>query len=327
MISTMMPCEIPTDIIENMNRQPMPDENNIAAYIPHKALTAGLASMATVTLLIVMKTIMYVFSDSTSVLASLVDSLGDGTVSLMTYFAIRFSLKPADDNHRSGHGKIEGLAALFQASLIMLAGLALLWESGRRLMNPQPVEYHELAIAVMLVSIVLSVVLVRIQARVLKEAPSLAVEADQAHYSTDIIVNAGVIVVLLALMAGAPVWIDALFAVLVVGYLGWAARGIAMMGLDMLLDRELPEDIRQAISACVVAHPGVKGLHDLRTSKSGMRVFMSFDIEIDGGMTLTDAHEISRDLEHRLLRDFPHAEIMIHIDPYGDPDDTRHNVR
>ncbi len=327
MIPTMMPCETLMGIIENMNRQPQPDENDLAAYIPHKALVAGMASIATVTLLIMMKTAMYALSDSASVLASLVDSLGDASVSLMTYFAIRFSLKPADANHRSGHGKIEGLAALFQASLIMLAGLALLWESVRRLMDPQPVEYHELAIAVMLVSIVLSVVLVRIQARVLKEAPSLAVEADQAHYATDIIVNAGVILVLLALMAGAPLWIDALFAVLVVGYLGWAARGIAMMGLDMLLDRELPDDVRQAITARVTAHPGVKGLHDLRTSKSGMRVFISFDIEVDGGLTLTAAHEISRDLEHRLLRDFPYAEIMIHIDPYGDPDDTRHNVR
>ncbi len=305
----------------------MTDQDNLAAYIPHKALTAGLASIATVTLLIVMKALMYIMSDSASVLASLVDSLGDATVSLMTYFAIRFSLKPADANHRSGHGKIEGLAALFQASLIMLAGLALLWESGRRFLHPQPVEYHELAIIVMLISIVLSVVLVRIQSRVLKEAPSLAVEADQTHYATDIIVNAGVIVVLLALMAGAPLWIDTLFAVGVVGYLGWAAKGIAMMGLDMLLDRELPDDVRQAIKTRVRAHPGVKGLHDLRTSKSGMRIFISFDIEVDGDMTLTAAHDITRDLEHELLRDFPHAEIMIHVDPYGDPDDTRHSVR
>lgn len=298
----------------------------LSTYMPHKALIAGMASIATVLVLIVMKTVMFMLSDSASVLASLMDSLADITVSLMTYFAIRFSLKPADDNHRSGHGKIEGLAALFQASLIMLAGLALLWESARRLMNPHLVEYHELAIGVMLASIILSVVLVRIQSRVLKEAPSLAVEADQAHYSTDIIVNAGVIVVLLLLMAGAPLWIDTIFAMLVVVYLGWAARGIAIQGLDMLLDRELPETTRQAITDKVRAHANVLDIHDLRTSKSGMRIFISFDIEVDGEMKLTDAHNIARNVEYDLLRDFPHADIMIHVDPHGDPDDTRHKT-
>lgn len=299
-------------------------DSQISSFIPHKALVAGMASIVTVLLLIVMKAVMYHLSDSASVLASLMDSLADATVSIMTFFAIRFSLKPADDNHRSGHGKIEGLAALFQAGLIALAGAGLLWESLRRLSDPQPVAYHEAAIIVMLVSIVMSVVLVKIQSRVLKEAPSLAVEADQTHYATDIIVNAGVIIVLLALMAGAPVWIDTLFAVAVVGYLVWAARGIALLGLDMLLDRELPDDIRQSIISKVRADPDVHDIHDLRTSRSGMRVFISFDIEVDGVMTLTAAHDISRRIEHELLLDFPHAEIMIHIDPHGDPHDTRH---
>ena len=295
-------------------------------YIPHKALIAGMASIATVLVLIAMKSVMFILSDSASVLASLMDSMADVTVSVMTYFAIRFSLKPPDDNHRSGHGKIEGLAALFQAFLIMLAGLALLWESISRLLNPHPIEYPELAIAVMLISIVLSVALVRIQSRVLKEAPSLAVEADQAHYATDIIVNAGVIVVLMVIMAGAPLWIDGLFAAGVVGYLGWAAYGIATLGLDMLLDRELPETIRQSIITKVRAHAHVLDMHDLRTSKSGMRIFISFDLEVDGDMKLTDAHNIARNVEYDLLRDFPHAEIMIHVDPHGDTDDTRHKT-
>lgn len=286
-----------------------------------------MASIATVLLLIVMKATIFVVTDAASILASLMDSLSDATVSVMTYFAIRFSLKPADDDHRSGHGKIEGLAALFQAALITLAGAALLWESVRRMADPQPIEHHELAILVMLVSIALSVVLVNIQKKVLKEAPSLAVEADQAHYATDIIVNVGVIVVMLLLLAGAPLWIDTLFAMAMVGYLGWTAKGIGMLGLDMLLDRELPETVRQSIIDKVRAHDQVIDMHDLRTSKSGMRVFISFDIEVDGEMKLTDAHEIARHVEYDLLRDFPHAEIMIHIDPHGDVDDTRHNAR
>ncbi len=291
---------------------------------PEKALIAGIASLVTVTLLIALKGVMYHYSGAASILATLMDSLSDATVSVMTFFVIRFSLKPADDHHRSGHGKIEGLAALFQAVLIAGAGALLLFESFRRLLDPQPITHHGWGIAVMLVSIIMSAVLLRIQKQVLKEAPSLAVEADHAHYATDIIVNIGVIVVLLALLAGAPPWIDAFFGVLMTGYLVYTARAIAWQGMDMLLDRELPEEMRAAIKARVRAHPQVKDMHDLRTSKSGMRLFISFDIEVDGAMTLTAAHDISREIEHDLLQNYPYAEIMIHIDPEGDPHDTRH---
>lgn len=301
--------------------------NQNIAYNPHKALYAGMASIVTVIILIALKGIMYGYSDSVSVLASLMDSLLDVSVSIMTFFAIRFSLKPADENHRSGHGKIEGLAALIQAGLIAVAGAGLLWAAGGRLFHPHPVEYHGLTIITMLLSIALSLVLVRIQAQVLKEAPSLAVEADKAHYANDIIINGGVIAVILILWAGGPLWTDAVFALLVAGYLGVTVKTIAVKGLDMLLDRELADDVRETIITKVRAHQGVIDMHDLRTSKSGMRVFISFDIEVDGDMTLTAAHDISRDIEHDLLRGFPHAEIMIHIDPAGDPDDTRHNVR
>lgn len=291
---------------------------------PEKALIAGMASIVTVTILIGLKAVMFFFTGSTSMLATLMDSLADATVSVMTFFVIRFSLKPADDNHRSGHGKIEGLAAVFQGCFIAAAALVLLFESFRRLQEPQTINHHEWGIAVMLVSIALSLVLLKIQKQVLKEAPSLAVEADHAHYATDIIVNIGVIIVLLALRAGAPSWIDAAFGVLMTIYLLYTARAIGWQGMDMLLDRELPDDVRAAIKARVRAHPAVKDMHDLRTSKSGMRMFISFDIEVDGAMTLTAAHDISRDIEHELLQDYPHAEIMIHIDPEGDPHDTRH---
>lgn len=296
-------------------------------YNPQKALWAGMASIITVVILIAIKIVMYFYSGSASVLASLMDSLLDVTVSVMTYFAISFSLKPADEDHRSGHGKIEGLAALFQAMLIALAGIGLLVTALERFFNPQPVTHHGLVIASMVVSIILSLVLVRIQTHMLKEAPSLAIEADRAHYTNDVIVNGGVIVVLLVLWLGGPLWVDPVFALMVAVYLGVTVKTIAGKGLDMLLDRELSDDVRSQIIYKVRAHHGVRDMHDLRTSQSGMRVFISFDIEVDGDMTLTAAHDISRQIEHDLLNDFPHAEIMIHIDPAGDPDDTRHNVR
>ena len=293
---------------------------------PRMALVAGVASLVTVTLLVIAKAAAFWYTGAASVMASLMDSVLDASVSVMMFMAIRYSLKPADRDHRHGHGKIEGLAALTQAALIAGAGLVLLWEAGHRLFDPQPVERHGLAIVVMAFTIMASVALVMIQNYTLRRAPSLAVEADKAHYGNDIVVNGGVIVTMVALMMGAPLWIDALFAMLVSAYLGFTVWHIGRRALDMLLDRELPEVVRREIKAMVNAHPGVLGMHDLRTSQSGMRIFISFDIEVDAGLSLLDAHGIARDTEMELLGRFPNAEILIHVDPHNDTKDSRHTV-
>lgn len=293
---------------------------------PPAALFAAGASLVTVVVLIVIKLYAYIDNGSISVLASLIDSLVDSGVSLIMFMAIRLSLKPADSEHRHGHGKIEGLAALFQSAFIAGAGFFLFLESINRFTAYAPSEKFGPAIIIMAVSAALSLGLTMVQTRSLKRAPSLALESDRAHYSMDVIINLGVIAVLLALNAGAPAWIDPAFGMAVVIYLAFTVKTIAGQGFDMLLDRELPGETREQITKKVLSHRHVLGMHDLRTYKSGMRVFMSFDMELDPSLLLYNAHEIVREVEHELLMEFPNAEILIHVDPHGDTYDTRHHV-
>jgi ferrous-iron efflux pump FieF len=293
---------------------------------PSLALLAGGAALGTVGVLIAIKFYAYLDSGAVSVMASLVDSIVDAGVSAIMFMAIRVSLKPADSEHRHGHGKAEGLAALFQAAFIVGAGLFLFLESMRRMFEAAPLGETGSAIAVMGISAALTLGLTLVQTYVLQKAPSLAIEADRAHYSTDVVVNIGAIIVLLALQHGAPAWIDPLFGLTLAVYLAFTASKIGGKGLDMLLDRELPDTVREMITERVLAHNNVLGMHDLRTNKSGMRVFISFDIELDPSLLLYNAHEIVREVEHELLTEFPNAEILIHVDPYGDTYDTRHQV-
>jgi len=292
----------------------------------HYAVIASIASVLTVAVLILIKSYAYWKSGSASILASLIDSFVDSGVSIMTFFAIQYSLKPPDSEHRHGHGKIEGLVAVLQGAFIAGAGIALLVESAIRFQKTEEITAHPAALVIMGISIVLSAVLVTIQKYALRTAPSLAVEADRAHYSMDILINTGVMAVLVALYYGAPRWIDPAFAAAVVIYLAINVVAIVRKGVDMLLDRELPDETREQIKACVLAHEGVRGLHDLRTHKSGMRIFISFDVEVDGDQPLSDAHAIARDLETELVEKFPNAEIMIHVDPHGDSYDKRHHA-
>lgn len=298
-----------------------PDHN------PRYALLAAGWSVATVTILIFIKIWAYVVSDSSAMLATLMDSVMDAGVSLILLMAVRYSLKPADEGHRYGHGKIEGLAALFQSAMMFGGACFILFESGHKFLHPQDVSNHFLGAGVAGVAIVLSIVLVMVQRFALARAPSLAIEADRAHYTTDIALNGAVIVALMINYYGGPLWVDPLTAILIAGYFMWTSVHIGRQGADMLMDRESPNAVRDRIHAIVKNHPEVLGIHDLRTRKSGMVLHISFDVEIDPDFTLRAAHDVTRELEQMILKDFPYAEILIHMDPYGDTFDARHTVK
>lgn len=290
-------------------------------------LFAARWAVGTVLILIVAKTYAYLMSGSVGLLGTLVDSLSDAGISLMMLMAIQFSARPADEDHRYGHGKIEGLAALFQGAFLGGAAVFLALESLRRLAEPRPVDHHMLGVAVALLAIVLSLIVVAVQNHALKKTNSLAVAADQSHYKSDIFLNGGVIVALLANLAGGPDWIDTAMGLAISAYIAVTAFKVGMEASDMLMDRELPDEVRLDITRIVEGHPRVFGMHDLRTRRTGPNIHISFDVEIDPDISLRAAHEITRELEGRILERFPDADIIIHKDPRGDIYDARHRVQ
>lgn len=294
---------------------------------PRYALLASAWAVSTVTILILVKGYAYWRSDSAAVLATLTDSLTDAAISIMMLLALRYSLRPADSDHRHGHGKMEGIAALFQSAFIAAAGMFLIFEGIGRFVDPVVTTDHMLGIAVAFVAIVLSFILVMVQRFCLSRAPSLAVQADQAHYTTDILLNGSVIASLLVSYNNGPSWVDPICAILIALYYLLIARKIAVHATDMLMDKELPEAVRTKIKEIIKRHPDILGYHDLRTRKSGMVIHISMDVEIDPQLTMHHSHEIIRALEHDLIDDFPYAEIIIHADPFGDTHDTRHQMK
>ncbi len=292
------------------------------------ALYAGYAAIIIVSILILSKTYAYYQSGSVSILSSLIDSIMDSIVSIMALASIHYASQPADKEHRWGHGKMEAVSALFQAAIIAGGGAFIVFESVSRILAPIEVTHHMTGIYVMVFSIVLSVVLVLIQRYAVRKTGSLAVEADSVHYGSDVLINAGTIAILGFGVYGAPLWIDPLFAVFVAFFMAYIARGIAVKSLDMLLDRELPDEERAKIINVIESHDKVLGWHDLRTRLNGSCYVISFDIEADPDLTLFAAHEISHDLEHAIVEIYKDAEILIHIDPHGHMEEcTRHRVK
>jgi ferrous-iron efflux pump FieF len=276
-------------------------------------------------LLVVLKTTAYVQSQSSSVLSSLIDSLGDIGISLMSFVAIRWSLKPADESHRHGHGKIEGVSALLQAAFLVGGASFLVLESFQRFLKPVNLTDRSSVLILMFLSLGISILISWLQKKGAAQSGSLALEADRAHYTSDMWINLAVIfVITLDFVGQSPTWLDPAVACAVACLLMRAAYSIALKALDMLMDRELSETTREKIKSIILAHSSCKGFHDLRTYKSGMKIFISFDLELDENLSLKMAHEMSREIEQALLQEFPHAEILIHLDPEGDTHDPRH---
>ena len=275
------------------------------------------AAVATAGLLIVAKFAAYVSTDSVSVLSTLLDSMLDAAASMVNLVAVRTALQPADREHRFGHGKAEPLAGLGQSTFIAGSALFLLFEVGNRLINPQPVERGAVGIAVMVLSIVVTVVLVLYQRRVIRETRSMAIAADSLHYFSDILVNGSVIVALLLATHLGWRFIDPLFGAGIAAYILFTAWQIARGAFDMLMDRELPDAERARIRALALANPAVRAVHDLRTRGAGPKSFVQLHLEMDAGISLIEAHKVSDDVERTIVGEFPGAEVIIHQDPEG----------
>ncbi len=278
---------------------------------------AAVASVSVAGVLIVTKFAAYLMTDSVSLLSTLIDSLLDAAASIVNLIAIHHALQPADREHRFGHGKAEPLASLAQAAFISGSAAFLLVEAGQRLAHPRPVANTEIGYIVMAVSIVLTIALVAFQKYVVRKSGSVAIDADSLHYSTDVLINLGVVVSLFLSSSLGFVYADPLIAALIAVYIVRGAWGIGKTALAILMDRELEDAERQKIREIVLAHEEVHGIHDLRTRSSGINVFIQFHLEMDGDMPLRDAHEISETVERELMAAFPNAEVIIHEDPEG----------
>ena len=278
---------------------------------------AAIASVSVALVLIATKFAAWVLTDSVSLLSTLIDSFLDAAASILNLIAVHHALQPADREHRFGHGKAEPLASLAQSAFICGSAVFLLIEAGQRIAHPRDIANTDIGYAVMVFSIVLTVILVGFQRYVVKKSGSIAINADSLHYQTDVLINLGVMVSLFLSSSLGWLYADPLIAALIAVYIVKGAWGIGNSALAILMDRELEDDERQKIRDIVMAHSEVKGLHDLRTRSSGINSFIQFHLELDGEMKLRDAHEISEQVELELMDAFPNAEVIIHEDPEG----------
>lgn len=274
------------------------------------------ASVAVASLLIITKAIAWWLSGSISMLAGLTDSLLDGVTSFLNLLAVHYALRPADDDHRYGHGKAESLAGMAQALFISVSAVLIAFQAFERLKNPEPVGAPWIGIGVIIFSLIMTMALLTLQHRVIKATGSNAVRADSLHYRSDLMLNGSILVALVLASVGFP-QLDAWFGLGIAVYILWSAIQIARESFAVLMDEELPTDVSENMLALACAVPGVLGAHDLRTRISGNVWFVQLHLELPGQLSLSEAHTISDRAAEAIEKAYPKAEVLVHADPVG----------
>jgi ferrous-iron efflux pump FieF len=284
------------------------------------AVRAALASVAMATFLLLLKGFAAWHTGSVAMLGSLADTGLDLLASLVTLYGVKLAAEPADHDHRFGHGKAEALAALFQVMLITASAAGIAWRAILAFGETRPTQDAEFGIGVSVVAIIATVALLAYQRSIIRQTGSVAIMADNMHYQSDVLLNGSVI---LAIMLDQYVgWrgADPVMGIAIALWLAWGAFRASSNAIDQLMDKEWPEGERARFIEVAARQPGIKGIHDFRTRRSGSHDFAQFHMEVDRNLTMFAAHDIVESVEHALRRAYPKVEVLIHLDPEGHVD-------
>jgi len=272
------------------------------------------AALATALLLALAKAVAWWLSGSVSLLAGLTDSLLDGAASLLNLIAVHYALRPADEDHRYGHGKAEALAGLAQALFVGASAVLVAVQAIERLQHPQPLGAQTLGIAVMLLSLAMTVALLLFQRHVVRVTGSTAVRADSLHYRSDLLLNSGI---LLALVLAGLGWqrLDPLFGLGIAAYILWSAVSIVREAVAVLMDEELAPELSERMHLLASGVPGVLGTSDLRTRISGTHWFVQLHVELPGDLSLQQSHSLCKQVEDAIRSEFPRAQVLAYATP------------
>lgn len=266
--------------------------------------------------LIVLKIVVGWLTGSISILAQAADSLLDLFAGIITFSAIRIAAKPANEEHPYGHGKVEDVTGLVQAILIFIAGGLIIYSAIGRIREGASIELAEAGIAVMAVSMVVSVFLSRHLLSVSRATGSVALEANARNIAADVYSASAVLVGLAVVRFTGLNILDPVIAIGVAVYILKVALETIRKPMSGLLDEKLPPSQQTAVEASLRRHDReVSGFHALRTRRAGNRSYIDLHLVMAGDISLEQAHAICDQVEAEIRAMLNDASVIVHAEP------------
>ncbi len=284
--------------------------------------SAALSSVAAAVGLTTFKLIVGLLTNSLGILAEAAHSGLDLVAAAMTYFAVRYSGKPADQDHPFGHGKMENLSALFETVLLLATSGWIINEAVHRLFFVSvKVEASIWSFVVMGASIAIDYTRSRILYRAARKYNSQALEADALHFSTDIWSSSVVILGLIGLTVARFVpgldWMhkaDSVAALVVALIVIYVSGELGFRTISALLDTA-PKGITEKIEKAAVSVPGVVDAHAVRIRPSGAHWFIDMHVTMDGNSSLNEAHAATEVIEKAVQEIIQPSDVTVHVEP------------
>jgi ferrous-iron efflux pump FieF len=247
----------------------------------------------------------------------------DVFASSVNLFAVRVGGRPADDDHRYGHGKAESLAGMFQGAVVGFSGVYLIVESVKRLVEGGRPEHEALGLATMAVAMLASIWITWLLRRTAKAPGSLALAADSLHYASDVWRTGGVFVAVALVAWTGQTWLDPVTGLLVAFLVLKSSWSVLRASLDELMDRDLGPDVERLVREAVARDvPQARAVHALRTRRAGRLRFVDLTVGFDRALSLEQAHTFSERVKAAVSAAVPGTEVEVHADPYPlRPDD------
>jgi cation diffusion facilitator family transporter len=284
--------------------------------------SAALGSIAASAGLTAAKAIVGLLTGSLAILSEAGHSLLDLSATVLTYFAVRISGKPADAEHQYGHGKVESVTALAETALLFLLSAVVLWEAVQRLVvaRAPAVEATAAAFAIIVASIVIDFFRSRTLARVAKETASEALEADALHFGADMWSSVAVLIGLGGVALGYA-WADAAAAIVVAVFICIAGWRLGRRTVNSLTDTA-PAGVSERVAAIARLVPGVVGVDLVRARPAGAVLFVDLAVGVSRTLPLDRVSAIKERLIRDIRTEIPRAEITITTEPRALDDET-----
>ena len=271
-------------------------------------------SVASNTLLIVMKLVVGIISGSVSIISEAIHSSMDLIAAIIALFSVSVSDNPPDSRHPYGHGKVENISGVIEAILILIAAFWIIIEAVKKLLG-EAVELESIWIGalIMLISAVVNTIVSRQLYKVARETNSVALEADALHLKTDVYTSAGVAIGLSLIMVTGIKWLDPIIAILVAVFILRESYILLSKAFSPLIDTAWGDEeivgLERKLSTMDVNY------HDLRTRLAGNYRFIDIHIQIPENESVGNAHNYCDKIEDELKSIYDNLTVTIHVEP------------
>ena len=282
-------------------------------YRSHIGKFQGWVSVFVNGLLFIIKFIIGIIIGSVSVIADAIHTLSDVISSGVVIWGFHEAEKPADSEHPYGHGRVEYIATLIIAILLVVVGVEFIKSSITRILNPSPISPSWLMIIIILATVFLKELTARYAEFLAHKISSGTLHADAWHHRADAISS---LLVIVAMIAGKYGYhsVDGWAGIGVALFVIWTGFTIAKEAIDDIIGTPPAEDEINDIKQVVSTVKGVLGVHDITVHSYGKDKFVSIHVEIDENISSAKAHDIAENVEEVLYNRLD-IEPTVHIDP------------